>query len=248
MDRQASRVADRWLKQAEAADCEKDYQAGGMSYAQYQRCLEQNRTRPSGFRERPLSREDTQRAYIIERIWRTNQSDFLASLFKQVKAGRKLSPKQNEAILKYLRDPKEIALFGDLEVEGWKPTTGGGSKYVADDLLIFVSPTTVRETIKSRDIPTWGELTNDGEIYADDIPELVSSGRKLEAEWEKWKRQGWWPQPIDVKKWEITVTHRPTKKSFRAVFDTEREAKSKAEEAIPKLRDRKRPPWLLPTD
>ena len=132
---------------------------------------------------------------------------------------------------------------------GWDRLSGKskGWSYVDLDLVVQVLEEDGWSTVKDKNIPTWNDLTNDGELFADGIPELVDKGRKAERDLEQWQRQGWWPRPVKVKVWKVYVLHRPSRATFEAVFDTSREALAKATDAIPRLKGRKRPAWLQPT-
>ena len=124
----------------------------------------------------------------------------------------------------------------------WKRVNGGGSKYVTDDLLLFVIPEDVWETVKDRNVP-------DEEPYmeTDGIPELEEEHGDMIRDWERDLARGWWMKPVKVQKWKIYATHRPTRKSFESdPFDTQREAFRMAEVAIPKIQARRRPRWLKP--
>ena len=259
-------------KKAEAADCERDYRAGGLTYEEYVRCLKRFGEEPprggyggrsrgygGGYGKRPVRTprpadpKAGARIDVLDRLIARRPNPFLESVRSQLQSGRPLSIKQREAVLKFLQGgkPEDILLFGGIppkDEPGWKPVSSGGSKYVSDELLVWVVPTEVTETVRDRDIPTWGELTNDGELFADAIPELVAQGREAERLLAQWQKQGWWPRPIKVQKWKVDVLHRPSGKAFEAVFDNERTAKAKADEAIPKLLERRRPSWLVPAD
>jgi len=245
-------------KKAEASDCEKDYRAGGLSYEEYIRCLrrfgEEPPSRGRGYAPRPSRPSDPKakaKAEVINRLLARRPNPFLESVRNQILSGRSLSPKQNEAVLKFLREPEDIILFGGTPPKaepGWKPISGGGSKYVSEEILAWITPTEVTETVRDRNIPSWSEMTNDGELFADAVPELVAQGREAERLLAQWQKQGWWPRPVKVKKWQLDVLHRPSGKAFEAVFDDKRTAEAKADEAIPKLLERRRPSWLAPTD
>lgn len=246
-------------KKAEASDCEKDYRAGGLSYEEYVRCLKRFGEEPSGGGyggrparpARPSDPKALAKAEVINRLLARRPNPFLESVRNQILSGRSLSPKQSGALLKFLREPEDIVLFGGTppkDEPGWKPMPNGGYKYVSDDLLVWVTETEGTETVRDRNIPSWNEMTNDGELFADGVPELVAQGREAERLLAQWEKQGWWPRPVRVKKWKLDVLHRPSGKAFEAVFDDKRLALAKAEEAIPKMLERRRPSWLAPTD
>lgn len=264
-------------KKAEASDCENDYRSGGLTYEEYVRCLKRFGEEPSGGGysrsrgygggygsrparpPRPMDPKTTAKIEVINRLLARRPNPFLTSVRTQIQSGRSLSPKQNEAVLKFLQGgkPEDIVLFGGVppkdeptpkDEPNWKPMPNGGSKYVSDDLLVWVTETEGTETVRDRNIPTWAEMTNDGELFADGVPELVAQGREAERLLAQWQKQGWWPRPIKVKKWKVDVLHRPSGKAFEAVFDDKRVALAKAEEAIPKMLERRRPSWLVPAD
>jgi hypothetical protein len=124
----------------------------------------------------------------------------------------------------------------------WKRTTGGSSKFVSDDLLMFVLKVPVWETVKDRNVP-------DEEPYmeTDGIPEFEEEYGDMIRDWERDLARGWWMKPVKVQKWKIYATYRPTRKSFESdPFDSEREALRMADIAIPKMQARRRPRWLKP--
>lgn len=130
----------------------------------------------------------------------------------------------------------------------FKPTSGGGWKYVSDDILAWVMKGEGWEEFRDPNLPSWEELTDYGEMFADGIPELMSQGASLARDLAKWERQGWWPNRRKVSVWVVSILHRQRKKAFQAEFKTSREALKRAEEAIPKVRRMVRPSWLLPVE
>lgn len=125
---------------------------------------------------------------------------------------------------------------------------GDGWKSVSADVRAWVAPDVAWTTVPDPNIPTWAELTNDGEIFADNIPELVEQGHQIERDLAKWEKQGWWPKPTKVKVWRLAIIHRPSGSAFAADFETAAEAKAKGDEAIPRVRMRRRPRWLIPIE
>ncbi len=110
---------------------------------------------------------------------------------------------------------------------------------IAPERIIKTAKTVVRSDAEWRDI--WHNLTNDGELFADGHrPDTI----RFERDWEIWKKQGWYPKQVSVPGFALTMYHKSTRKAFRAEFEREDEARDKANEAIPKLRERKRPAWL----
>jgi hypothetical protein len=134
------------------------------------------------------------------------------------------------------------------EAADWKRLPLGGWKFATSEVLCFVTPEEVHTTIQDGDIPTWGELTDDGEIFADGIPEFVEKGREAEKNLEQWQRQGWWPKPVRVERWRIHVRHRATKLDFESnPFESCENALTAAKVAVAKIALRRRPEWMRPS-
>ena len=134
----------------------------------------------------------------------------------------------------------------------WKRLLAGkmqGWSYTDDDLVVQVLSVKKITTVKDKNIPSWSDVTNDGEMYADGIPELMEQAGRAEKDLAQWQRQGWWPKPVGVEAWRVFTTHIPTRTHMESVtdFDTSREALAKAEAAIPRLKARMRPSWLKVT-
>ena len=134
----------------------------------------------------------------------------------------------------------------------WKRLSAGkmqGWSYTDDDLVVQVLSVKKITTVKDKNVPSWSDVTNDGEMYADGIPELMEQAGRAEKDLAQWQRQGWWPKPVEVEAWKVFTTHRPTRTHMESVtdFDTSREALAKAEAAIPRLKARMRPSWLKVT-
>ena len=134
----------------------------------------------------------------------------------------------------------------------WKRLSAGkmqGWSYTDDDLVVQVLSVKKITTVKDKNIPSWSDVTNDGEMYADGIPELMEQAGRAEKDLAQWQRQGWWPKPVEVEAWKVFITHLPTRTHMESVtdFDTSREALAKAEAAIPRLKARMRPSWLKVT-
>ena len=141
---------------------------------------------------------------------------------------------------------KKVASLKQTARINWQRLSRGkGWKYVTPELLVHVLPVESWDHVRDRDIPDVHEVA-DAELTADAIPHLVESYNKMVKEHAKWVRQGWWPRPVRVEKWEVWAYHRPSKKGFRGVLDDERTALRSTENAIPKLLERKRPSWLKP--
>lgn len=133
--------------------------------------------------------------------------------------------------------------------DGWKQIDSKGTyRYKSPTILIHLVKGTRTEYVKSRDIPSWQELTNDGEMFADGVPELVEQGNSIVRQWEEWTRQGWWPQPVQVPAYRAYVAMLQTRHTFKAEFETATEAIRKLTEILPKLEKRIRPRWLVPDD
>ena len=117
-----------------------------------------------------------------------------------------------------------------------------GYKYISKKLNCFVL---LEDTIEERQdckIPSWNDLTYDGELLEDQ-----REAEKLQKSYAQWKKQGWWPKPVTVKKWKIFILLRTETGpiGFESDYlDSSEIAIQKAEEAIPKLLERRRPSWL----
>jgi hypothetical protein len=114
----ASRVVQAYLdKQAEEHDCLQDYRGGGLSRAEYEDCVQRARAMERGYTRSPRPSSDphlTKKLEILNRLIQNRPSDFLISVRDQLAYRGSLSPKQQEAVRKWLRDPNEVALFGGL--------------------------------------------------------------------------------------------------------------------------------------
>lgn len=107
-------------KIAEEADCYKDYKAGALSYEEYQDCLRRFRGAPGGSRgwrypprrSRPSDPKAAAKLQVLDGLLNRRHNNFLQSIRDQLASGRGLSPKQEGAVRKWLRDPKHIELFG----------------------------------------------------------------------------------------------------------------------------------------
>jgi hypothetical protein len=136
-------------------------------------------------------------------------------------------------------------------------------KYTAHDLaltldggkmIVSVLPQTVTETVRDRNIPSEADVTNDFELFADGIPELVAQGEQALRDRKKWVAQGWWPRPVTKQKWKVVVYVRPipfkedgsVELESTKTFDTAAQAKAEVEAILPKLVQRRRPAWLAP--
>lgn len=287
------------VKIAEEYDCLKDYQAGGLTWAEYQDCLKRFRTPSAPKAVVAVPADYAERAArLLMVVWfhEAKAKDFL----KRNLYASQLSPKQLQWFdaleRKYRRDindmPNRPNLLmytdGSLGVQGataseiakmekhfdlipgnserervlmplgsqpkehshgsgiqWQ-RRGQGWAYNSEDVSADVFPAEAYEEFRDPNIPSWSDLTNDGEMFADAIPELMAQGQRIERDLEQWNRQGWWPNRRKIKVWRLLIHHRGRDKFFEADFKSEREAMARAEEAIPKIRDMKRPPWLLP--
>ena len=129
---------------------------------------------------------------------------------------------------------------------GWKRGPGGllfrdgeVTATISPSRVTKLIPTPVRGDAAWREV--WSNLTNDGEIFADGPR---SEAADFEKDFASWKRQGWYPRATMVNGARLVMTYEPTDTTFMAEFGTEAEAITTAEEAIPKLRARRRPSWL----
>lgn len=128
----------------------------------------------------------------------------------------------------------------------WAPLRGGGKKYVTPELIVHVVSETETYTEQDRRVPDLHEVA-DPEMLADGVPSLMRDYEDIAKQHAQWVRQGWWPRPATRKAWKVYVIHRPTRQRFESdLFAKEGEALKKAEEAIPKILNRKRPLWLAP--
>ena len=119
---------------------------------------------------------------------------------------------------------------------------------------VTISPVEAVEHVRDRNIPDLDEY-RDPEMYADAIPELMEQAGRMEREHAKWVRQGWWPRPYPVEKWSVMVVVVPVpfkrgeglvRLESDKTFDTLAQAKSATEAALPMLKQRRRPAWLVP--
>lgn len=131
----------------------------------------------------------------------------------------------------------------------WKDMGPDSVKYVDDEFFTTISPATrqVTKQIKEKWWPSaWSDLTNDGEIYADGIP-----GMDPGIDFEEWERRGWRWRTVTEEEdagWHIIILHKPTRKAFEATIDKGfSQVRQMAEEAMAKMQNRVRPPWLKPT-
>lgn len=101
-------------------DCLKEYRGGLLSYKEYQDCLKRYQTplrierRPDTDLFHPKVRE---RIKVLDSLLLRGPNEFLSSIRNQL-TRRELSPKQEAAVRKWLRDPKELELFGGPSVSG----------------------------------------------------------------------------------------------------------------------------------
>ncbi len=118
---------------------------------------------------------------------------------------------------------------------------------------ITISPVEAVEYVRDRNIPDLDEY-RDPEMYADAIPELMEQAGRMERDHAKWVRQGWWPRPQTVEKWSVMVVVVPVPLKREGMvrlesdkpFDTLEQARTKVEAALPMLKQRRRPAWLVP--
>jgi hypothetical protein len=114
----ASRVVRAYLdKQAEEHDCLQDYRGGGLSREEYEDCVQRARAMERGYARSPRPSSDphlAKKLEVLNRLIQNRPVDFLISVRDQLASRGSLSPKQQEAIRKWLRDPNEVALFGGL--------------------------------------------------------------------------------------------------------------------------------------
>ena len=114
-----------------------------------------------------------------------------------------------------------------------------------DPILVIISPDTIIKTVQQRVSgdagwrEVWSNLTNDGEMFADG-----QDSSRFDRDFASWKKQGWYPKRVSAQGWRLDATHIGTKTSFEAQFETKQQAIDAANEAIPKLRERRRPSWL----
>jgi hypothetical protein len=200
------------------------------------------------------STRQTQMLAVLDTLISRTNSGMLKGFKRDLETGKGLTEDQMKAIRHNLyksgmrpeADLFRVASLREAGVEKvrWVPLSGGGVKFVDEEVMVFISPKDAYEEFRDPNIPSWNDLTNDGEMFADGIPELMESGARLERDLKKWQQQGWWPNRRKVQHWLLTIMHRPTKKGFEAEFETLREAQTKAEQAIPSVRLRRRPSWL----
>lgn len=133
-------------------------------------------------------------------------------------------------------------ISGAISGATWVPLSGAeGSKYVSEDLLIWVTKQKVLERFKDPNLPSWADITNDGEKYLD-APD--DSGERAWAAYQAEVRQGWFWNWKPVTRWVVMAHPRKTEHTFYAVFDNEREAQNLADKAVPSLLNKRRPRWL----
>lgn len=131
----------------------------------------------------------------------------------------------------------------------WEPMTGPtkGWKHADPEILAYLTWDEGVDYVKDRDIPDLWDI-NDPELLADGIPELIDQYDNTKQEWEQWKRQGWWPKPVKVKKLGLRIIYRPANKMFEAeLSDDVRQAMTRGAQAIEVIRGRKYPPWMKPS-
>jgi len=122
-----------------------------------------------------------------------------------------------------------------------------GWKHVDDEILAYLSWESGYDTVRERkNIPTWNDLTNDGEDFADGQIDDGSAQKLV----DQWNRQGWWPRQVKVDKHKLhlLIMHRGRNKAFEARFPAkdQRKAMSDGERAVEIIRGSKYPRWMKP--
>ena len=164
-------------KVAEEYDCYKDYKGGSLSYEEYQECLRRFREDSGGYGgyggygggrsryqsrpRRPSDPKAAEKAKVLDGLLNRRHNDFLASIRAQLLAGKGLSPKQEAAVRKWLRDPKDIELFGG------PPAPAAGSAVGQSDQDARLS---ILDTLLSR---------RPGDRFIQSIRDQVARGRSL---------------------------------------------------------------------
>jgi len=122
-----------------------------------------------------------------------------------------------------------------------------GHRFVSDDIVAFLTLEPKNVKYKNRNVPSWADITNDGEMFADGHV----SPREQAKMWEdhqKLLKQGWFWATKKVPTWHLLAIHKGANKAFEGWFEgmSESESLKRSGDAVDKMKGRRRPSWLTP--